>query len=35
MRRPTNAYLIDLTMILFVVTADAYTVCNAAFPTGA
>jgi hypothetical protein len=33
--RPTNFYPLDLTTILSAVTVDAYTVCNAASPTGA
>jgi hypothetical protein len=32
--RLANVYLFDLTMILSAVTADAYTVCNGASPTG-
>ena len=32
--RPAYVYPIDLAIILSAVTADAYTVCNGASPTG-
>ena len=32
--RSSNLYAIDFTTIFSVVTVDAYTVCNAASPTG-
>ena len=32
--RPSDIYPIDLAMILFAMTVDAYIVCNGASPTG-